>query len=55
VVLAEKVRKMFVDMHSTSKRAWIMYVRQIIRDWSVGVLLLLNSVTTYFKNLGWWD
>ena len=26
-----------------------MYVMQIIRHWAVGVLLLLNSVTTYFK------
>ena len=26
-----------------------MYVMQIIRHWAVGVLLLLNSVATFFK------
>jgi len=39
---------MFIDRHITSKNAWIIYVMQIIRHWAVGVLLLLNSITTFF-------
>jgi len=39
---------MFIDGHTTRKKAWMMYLMQIIRQWSVGVLFLLNSVTTFF-------
>jgi len=41
---------MFIDRHITSKKTWIIYVMQIIRYWAVGVLLLLNSITTFFKS-----
>ena len=48
VVLTEKVGKMFIHRHITSKKAWNIYVLQINRHWALGVLLLLNNVTTVF-------
>jgi len=48
VMLAENMIKLFIDRHITSIKAWIMYVMQIISHWPVGVLLLLNSVKTFF-------
>jgi len=48
-MLVEKVRKMFIDRHITSEKAWIIYVMQKIRHWAVDVLLLLNSVITFLK------
>jgi len=42
------VRKIFTNRHTTSTKTWIMYVMQIIRHWAVGLMLLLNRVTTFF-------
>jgi len=44
-MLTEKVRKMFIDRHNTSKKA-----RNACNAFgAVGDLLLLNCVTTFFK------
>jgi len=49
VVLAVKVRKMFIDRHITSKKLWIIYATQIFRNWAVGAFLLLNIVAAFIK------
>ena len=55
VVLAEKWET-FVDRHITSKKTCVMYVHmytmQRIRQWAVGVLILLNKVIPFFHGLG---
>jgi len=50
LVLAEKVIKMFIDIHNTKNGLeYECSLRHIIKHWVVGVLLLLNSVTTFSK------
>jgi len=44
---------MFTDRHITTKKVWIMCAMQIIRHWAVGLLLLLNSVTTVLMHWRW--
>jgi len=53
--MTDKVRKLFIDRHITSKKAWIICVMQIIRNCTVGVLLLLNSAAISFLNLNQWN
>ena len=53
VVLAIKARKMFIDQTKHhNKKASMMYLGVMeftIRHWTVGVLVLLNNVTIFFK------
>jgi len=41
---------MFIDRHITKKKVPIINVVQVVRYFTVGALLLLKSVTTFFKN-----
>jgi len=46
VVLAEKVRKMFIGRRITSKKH--LHTMEVIKQWAIGVLLLSNKVIPFF-------
>jgi len=47
-----KIEKYVYRRNQRKQKAWIMYSMQIIRQRAAGVLLLLNSVTTFFHKPG---